>query len=240
MIEQLAETGSTNADMVQRATEGAPEGLWLRADRQTGGRGRLGRQWLSPQGNLYASTLVRLRSSDPPAHTLSLLAAVALWQALAIFAPGADLLIKWPNDVLLGGDKLAGILLERQGDHVVIGIGINLAEAPDLPDRTTAALSSIVAPPDPQIFCEALAQVFGRELARWRDIGLGATVTAWLAHAHPTGTRLSTTGPEGQRIEGEFMGLTPDAMLNLRLPGGESVVIHSGDIEIAPHSSEHR
>ncbi len=92
--------------------------LWLRAERQTGGRGRQGRAWLSPPGNLYAITLVRPRPDDPPAPTLALVAAVALHEAVALYAPGVR--IKWPNDLLFDGAKLAGILLERagrRGDH---------------------------------------------------------------------------------------------------------------------------
>lgn len=192
----------------------------------------MGRNWASPRGNLYASTLVRLNPLDPPAHTLSLVTAIALFDAVRTFAPRADLLIKWPNDVLLGGNKFAGILLERQDDAVVVGIGANLAFAPQLPDRVTAALSQIIASPEPDEFCTALAAHFAQALSLWRQEQLSTTITEWLARAHPIGTPLSTTGPDNKRISGEFFGLTKDAMLNLRLPGGESVTIHSGDIEM--------
>ena len=238
MIEQVAVTGSTNADILERAREGAPEGLWIRADRQDGGRGRLGRSWDSPTGNFYGSTLVKLRAGDPPAHTLSLVAAIATADALRHFVPKADLLIKWPNDLLLGEDKLAGILLERQGDNIVVGIGVNLAYAPQLPDRVAAALSAAGPAPAPQIFCEVLARQFEAALARWRGAGthyqsgLAATIALWLKQAHPVGAAIATSGPDGTKISGTFAGLTPDAMLNLRLPDGETVVIHSGDIEL--------
>src|SRR5689334_7206475 len=108
MIRTVPETGSTNDDLAALARAGAPEGTWLRAERQTGGRGRQGRGWESPLGNLHASTLVRLAPGDPPAPTLALVAAVALREVAAAFAPGADLVIKWPNDLLAGGAKLAG------------------------------------------------------------------------------------------------------------------------------------
>ena len=88
-IRTVAETGSTNADMIALAASGLEEGVWLRAERQTGGRGRQGRAWVSPPGNLYASTLVRLRPSDPPAATLALVAAVALEEAVGAYLPGA-------------------------------------------------------------------------------------------------------------------------------------------------------
>ncbi len=238
MIDHIAETGSTNADLLARAADGAPEGLWLRADIQTGGRGRLGRSWQSPRGNLYASTLVRLRPDDPPAHTLSLVAAIALYEAIRVAVPRADILIKWPNDVLLGGNKLAGILLERQGDAVVIGIGVNLAHAPQLPERVTAALSQIGPAPDAADFCETLAEQFASALQRWRHDGLAAIAEAWSVRAHQPETRLTTTDKDGKPIEGRFAGLTPDAMLKLRLPDGETVIIHSGDIEIEGTSSD--
>ena len=98
MIRSVAETGSTNDDLAALARDGAAEGLWLHAERQTGGRGRQGRAWFSPPGNLYASTLVRLKLGDPPAPTLALVAAVALHQILSQFAPGIQ--IKWPNDLI--------------------------------------------------------------------------------------------------------------------------------------------
>lgn len=232
MIEHIAETGSTNADLLVRAREGAPEGAWLRADIQSGGRGRLGRNWSSPRGNLYASTLVRISSSDPTPYTLSLVTAIALYDTVRHFAPRSDLIIKWPNDLLLSGNKLAGILLERQDDAVIVGMGVNLAHAPQLVDRVTAALSQIIPAPDPQVFCELMAINFAKSIAEWRSKELAYTIEEWTKRAHSLGTLLTTTGPDGNQIRGEFSGLTSDAMLNLRLPGGESVIIHSGDIEL--------
>ena len=105
-IRTIVETGSTNADLLHLAAHGAREGEWLRAERQVAGRGRQGRVWESPVGNLYASTLVRLRAGDPPAASLALLAAVALHEALSLYMPGRAIL-KWPNDVMVDGAKLA-------------------------------------------------------------------------------------------------------------------------------------
>ena len=122
------------------AREGAPEGSWLRAGRQTGGKGRQGRAWQSPPGNLYASTLVRVRPEDPPAPTLALVAAVALHEVIEIYAPAVQ--IKWPNDLLFDGAKLAGILLEREGDAVIVGFGVNLAGHPDSLDRPATSLAA--------------------------------------------------------------------------------------------------
>jgi len=222
----VAETRSTNDDVAALARDGAPEGLWLRAERQSGGRGRQGRDWQSPPGNLYASTLVRLRAGDPPAPTLALASAVALQEVAAAFAPGHSFTIKWPNDLVAGSSKLAGILLERADDAVVVGIGVNLAHHPEGLDRPVTSLAALTgSAPDPSTFLEALADSFARWLGRWRGEGLGPVRAAWLAAAHPLGTALATeAGP------GLFEGLTETGSLRLRLADGTSRVIHAGDV----------
>ena len=223
-IETVLETGSTNDDLIARAAAGAPEGLWLRAEVQTGGKGRQGRAWMSPPGNLYASTLVRLRAGDPPAPTLALVSAVALHEAVSIYAPGVR--IKWPNDLLAEGAKLAGILLERSGDAVVVGVGVNLAHHPDGLDRPVTSLARLTgAATDAGAFVELLADTFARWLGRWRGEGVGPIRRAWLAAAHPVGTALSTS--EG---DGLFDGLDEDGALRLRLADGSSRIIHAGDV----------
>lgn len=227
-IRTVAETGSTNADMLLLARDGAEEGLWLRAERQTAGRGRLGRAWLSPDGNLYASTLVRLRPGNPQPASLALVAAVALQEAIAVFGVTAEL--KWPNDLLLQGAKLSGVLLERAGDAVVIGIGVNVAHHPDLPDRPTTSLAAAGTPVVAQTLLDVLAESFARWLARWRGEGLGPVRTAWLAAAHPVGTALTARLPDGSTREGLFDGLDPDGALILRLASGERHVIHAADV----------
>ena len=112
--------------------DSAAEGDWLVSLDQTAGRGRQGRAWLSLPGNFYGSTLVTLRSGDPAPQTLSLAAGLALIEGIDVTVPGQPLLLKWPNDLMLGGKKLAGILLERSGDRVAVGFGVNLAAAPQL------------------------------------------------------------------------------------------------------------
>ncbi|GAA0665924.1 BirA family biotin operon repressor/biotin-[acetyl-CoA-carboxylase] ligase [Sphingomonas insulae] len=230
-VRTVAETGSTNADLLLLARQGAEEGLWLRADRQTAGRGRQGRAWSSPPGNLSASTLVRLRPSDPPAATLALAAAVALHEAVGVFGVTAQL--KWPNDVLVTGAKLSGILLERSGDAVIVGIGVNLAHHPDLPDRPTTSLAAHGAPVAPEVFVDVLAEAFARWLARWRGEGIAAVRAAWLAAAHPIGTALTARMPDGSAHDGLFDGLDRDGALILRLAGGERHVIHAADVFLA-------
>src|SRR4051794_38072455 len=146
----VVETGSTNDDVGALARAGAPEGAWLRADVQTGGKGRHGRAWASPPGNLHASTLVRLRPGDPSAPSLALVAAVALHETVAAFAPEAPVLIKWPNDLVADGAKLAGILLEREGEVVIAGFGVNLAYHPNDTPRSATSLAALTGgAPDP-------------------------------------------------------------------------------------------
>ena len=223
-IRTVAETGSTNDDVAVLAAEGAREGTWLRAERQTGGKGRQGRAWLSPAGNLHASTLVRLRRDDAPAPTLALVAAVALQEVVAIYAPAVQ--IKWPNDLMFDGAKLAGILLERRDDAVILGFGVNLARHPEGLDRPATSLAALAGmAPDPALFLEILARNFSRWLARWRQDGLAPVRAAWLAAAHPVGTPLAT--PEG---EGLFDGLDESGALKLRLADGSLRVIHAGDV----------
>ena len=223
-IRTVGETGSTNDDLAMLARAGAAEGLWLRAEGQTGGKGRQGRVWQSPPGNLYASTLVRLARGDPPAPTLALVAAVALHEAASLSA--ADVRIKGPNDLLVGTAKRAGILLEREGDAVIIGFGVNLAHHPDLADRPSISLAAHAgAAPEPADFVETLAEILARWLARWRGEGVAPVRTAWLAAAHPIGTALSTS--EG---DGLFDGLDATGALRLRLADGTMRVIHAGDV----------
>lgn len=242
-IETVSETGSTNDDLISRAVAGAPEGLWLRAAVQTSGKGRQGRAWMSPPGNLYASTLVRLRLGDPPAPTLALVAVVALHEAVAVYAP--DVRIKWPNDLVAstpaeagvqpglrpapghkGSAKLAGILLERSGDAVVIGFGVNLAHHPQDLDRPAISLAALTGTaPDSATFLEMLAESFARWLQRWRFEGIGPIRSRWLSAAHPIGTALSTS--EG---DGLFDGLDETGALRLRLADGSVRVVRAGDV----------
>lgn len=224
LIRTVPETASTNDDVAALAREGALEGLWLRAERQSGGKGRQGRAWASPAGNLHASTLVRLRHEDPPPPTLALAAAVALYEVVAIYAPAVR--IKWPNDLVWEGAKLAGILLERQGDAVILGFGVNLAAHPEGLDRPVTSIAALAGrAPAPDAFLEILARNLSRWLARWREDGLAPVRALWLEAAHPLGTPLSTS--EG---EGLFDGLDETGALRLRLPGGGVRTIYAGDV----------
>ena len=219
-IRTVQETGSTNDDVAALARDGAPEGLWLRAERQTGGKGRQGRAWQSPAGNLYASTLVRVDPRHPPPPSLALVAAVALHEAVSRHTKRAR--IKWPNDIVIDRAKLAGILLERQADAVVIGFGVNLAHHPEDIDRPAASLGARVTP---DALLRRLVACFETWLERWREQGLTPVRAAWLAGAHPVGTPLASGGAEGL-----FDGLDESGALRLRLPDGAIRVVHAGDV----------
>jgi len=219
-IRTVPDTGSTNDDVAALARAGAPEGLWLRAERQSGGKGRQGRVWQSPPGNLYASTLVRVDPKHPPPPTLALVAAVALHEAVSRYTSRAK--IKWPNDIIINRAKLAGILLERQADAVVIGFGVNLAHHPEDLDRPAASLGARVAP---DALLRRLAACFEAWLERWKSEGLAPVRAAWLAAAHPPGTPLASGGTEGA-----FDGLDETGALRLRLADGAIRIVHAGDV----------
>lgn len=237
MIEFVPETGSTNADIAARlrAGEFVPEDCWLVADRQSAGRGRQGRDWFDGNGNFMGSTLVHLQAGDPAPATLSLLTGLAVYEAIS-GCPGAQgsmIMLKWPNDVMAGGAKLAGILLERIGDAVVVGIGVNLVSAPEVPDRETIALADLGAEPKRDTFAEDLARIFHLELERWRNFGLAPIIKRWLAVAHPKGTPLAVKVSGEATLTGTFDGLGEDGSLQLRLADGSSRVIHAGEVILA-------
>ncbi len=239
MIETVTTTGSTNADLVERlrAGESIPEGYWLRAETQTSGKGRSGRAWISPPGNLYASTAVNLESGDPPAQTLALAIALAVHDQVSDSLMTADrdnVLIKWPNDVLVRGAKVAGILLERCGNAIVVGIGINIAFAPQIEGRATACLSGLNMKydADPEYALTYLAPRVAAHLARWRTEGLAALIAHWSSAAHPLGSALSVNCGGGAMFIGTFAGLDDGGALRLRLDNGATQTIHAGEVSL--------
>lgn len=230
--------------MAALAASGAEEGLWLRAERQTGGKGRAGRVWTSQPGNLHISTLVRRQPGDPASHTLALTAAVAAHAVVRLLAPSAEVMIKWPNDLMVndlasGSAKLCGMLLEARGDAVIVGFGMNITHAPEITGRATTSLVSCGAPADSDVVrtAEILAAQFAIWLDCWRREGLGAIREAWLRAAHPVGTLLRAMLPDGTEVTGAFAGLGADGALLLARSDGTQVVIHAGDIFALPDGS---
>src|SRR5690606_10890454 len=207
-----AQTGPTNGDLSARLAggEAIPEGYWLVADRQIEGRGRQGRSWLDAPGNFMGSTVVNLLPGDPLPASLSFVAAMATYEVVVShLAAPQTLKIKWPNDLMLGGAKLSGILLERVGDAAVIGIGVNLVEAPRLADRAARHLGEVGPPPERNAFARDLAMSFDRELDRWRQFGIEPLFARLLAASYPLGSKLTVHAGDGVRVTGEFQGLEP-------------------------------
>lgn len=209
------------------ADANASEGDWLVALTQDSGRGRQGRAWQSATGNFYGSTLVALATSDPSPTTLSLAAGLALFDAVEAAVPGLALMLKWPNDLLLANDKLAGILLERSGDRIVAGFGVNLAMGPSLTDRIAASLRGSIGPTE---FAPLLAGSFSRRLVQWRSDG-EALRADWLARAHAVGTPLSVHVSADERVSGTFAGIESDGALRLQTASGVQTV-RAGDVEL--------
>ena len=236
MIRILAETGSTNADLLALGRD-AREGDWLIARRQTAGRGRAGRVWEDGAGNFMGSTVVALRPGDPLPQTLALITGLAVAEAVSAVPGAPGVMLKWPNDLLVDGAKLAGILLERAGDIVVIGVGVNLLRAPAVPGRETTALADHGAAIAPDDFADLLADSFAAALARWRGGGWEGLRNAWLARAHPPGTALSVNDRDGHPITGTFAGLGADGAALLRLADGTVRPIHAGDVELVRNNA---
>ncbi len=203
----------------------------MSAARQTGGRGRLGRAWDSPPGNLAASCLIRPRVGEGSPTELAFVMALAVFDAASRFVVAARLQLKWPNDVLLDGAKLSGILLERAGDAVIAGVGVNLQAAPALPGRATIALAAAMdaSPPGPDVFLPVLAASFAESRKIWAESGFAAVRQHWLDRAHPLGTPLATT-QGGHVISGTFAGLADDGALLLADADGQVHVIWAGDV----------
>lgn len=237
----LEEAGSTNTEAFKRASAGEAGPLWIVARRQTQGRGRSGRRWASEPGNLYASLLQRMNCPQAVVHQLSLLAGVAVVEAIATAAgrPVAGLRLKWPNDVLIDAAKCAGILPESQlgggGLEVVavIGIGVNLTSHPTDLGRAATDLTHHGATVTPDAMLAALATCMRSWLDIW-DCGRGfeQVRVAWLAHAGAVGESLSVdTGRE--RISGTFVDLDQGGALILRDAQGKERKLTFGDVTLA-------
>ena len=210
----------------------AVEGDWLVARRQDAGRGRQGREWKTLDGNFFGSTLIKLFDRDPEPATLALVAGLALHDAVETLTSDAALQLKWPNDLLLEGAKLAGILIEREGDRIVVGFGVNLAAAPQIEGRDTASLAPKVQIA-PQAFAPILAGSFARLLGAWRSADPASLAMAWMQRAHPVGTPLSVHASAGATVSGRFAGLEQDGALRLETEDGRIETIRAGDVSLA-------
>jgi BirA family transcriptional regulator, biotin operon repressor / biotin---[acetyl-CoA-carboxylase] ligase len=237
VLEALGSVGSTNDEVRQRAADGALGPLWLRAKTQTQGRGRRGRSWLSAPGNLFMTGLLTLDVEPARAANLSFIAALAVAEAIDAFVPPSLIALKWPNDVLIDGQKCSGILLESwtspNGLQVAIGIGINVLSQPANIDQQITCIADHALPTGNQ--CEAATLFeyvlcsFHYWLALWREQGFEPIREAWLARAKGVGQSIVARLPN-ETLEGEFVGLGPDGALELQLPNGLVRQISAGDV----------
>jgi BirA family biotin operon repressor/biotin-[acetyl-CoA-carboxylase] ligase len=227
-LEVHDEVSSTQSLVSARAEAGEPAGLALLARRQSAGRGRDGRAWTSPAGNLYLSVLLRPEAPARALPQFALLAAVALHAAASAHAP---VRLKWPNDLLRGEAKVAGILTEAALDvqgrvsHVIFGIGANLAAAPSLPDRPTATL----APLPPELFAEQLLGQLAVWLGRHAAEGFAPVRTAWMAAGPERGAALTVRRGDSL-LSGRYEGLAEDGALCLATDG-RVLHLHAGELE---------
>ena len=231
----LGEVDSTNAEGLRLAPSLAGP-TWVFAARQLKGRGRRGRAWTDPAGNFAASLVLRPEGAPGQAALRSFVAALALHDALAALAPGADLALKWPNDVLLSGGKLAGILLEGASDgdrmaHLVIGIGVNLAEAPPRGDgglRPVSLSGAVGTKVAPEEMLGHLAACYAAREAVFMAQGFMPIRDAWLARAARLGEEVVARTMQGE-TRGIFETVDETGQLILSVGGGR-VAIPAADV----------
>lgn len=233
-FEHFTEIDSTNDEARRRALSGEIGPLWLYADAQTAGKGRRGRRWISADGNLFATGLFTLQASPAEAAQLSFAAALAVADLAQAAAPGAQAALKWPNDVLIEGRKLSGILLESGarpggGLWLAVGIGINLAHHPEESESPATDLAFHGASITPAEAVRMLADRFEHWKARWAEMGFAPLRDAWLARAHGLGGACEAR-LDGETVRGVFADLMADGALRLDLPDGRRRFISAGDV----------
>ncbi|MEW6538571.1 MAG: biotin--[acetyl-CoA-carboxylase] ligase [Pseudomonadota bacterium] len=235
----LDEIDSTNAEARRLAEAGEAGPRWIVARRQTAGRGRRGRKWDTDQGNLAATLLITTPKSAPEAAQATFIAALAVADLLDVFVSPALVSIKWPNDVLLDGVKVSGILVES-GRHangdlwLAVGIGVNLAHAPEGTERGATSVAErlradLAYVPPIEAAAEILAETFAVWWGRWQTMGFEPVLDAW------TSRLTGLNGPcvarlDNETLEGLAEGVEPDGALRLRLADGSVRLISAGDV----------
>jgi BirA family biotin operon repressor/biotin-[acetyl-CoA-carboxylase] ligase len=235
-IRHFSEIDSTNEEARRQAASGADGPLWLIADRQSRGRGRRGREWQSPTGNLFATLLLRPASRIAECAQLSFVAALAACDLVDRCAPHANVEVKWPNDVVAEGRKIAGILLESAShsdaapDWLAIGFGVNLAWHPsdtDFPATSIAALGA--SPPTPVEALAWLAGSWSKWYELWSERGFEPIRDVWLARAARLGLRIRTRLANAEAT-GVFEGIDGTGALLLRESRDRLRTIPAGEV----------
>lgn len=234
---------STNLEARRRAEAGQIGPLWIRADRQTQGRGRRGREWTSEPGNLFCTGLYPHFGDLRQAAQMSFVAALALYNTVETYLPSHIISLKWPNDVLISGKKTAGILLESGQSNdtpwIAVGIGLNLVSHPENSDTAATHILGHINPnqlsapepvvPEPHTTGAILAARFDH----WRHVlvteGFTPVREAWTARAKGLGEVVTVRLPN-ETFSGIALGLGPDGELQVRLEGGTMRDVHAGDV----------
>ncbi|MCW2285711.1 BirA family biotin operon repressor/biotin-[acetyl-CoA-carboxylase] ligase [Rhodoblastus acidophilus] len=234
-LEHFAELGSTNDEAVSRIASGDPGRLWIVADSQSRGRGRLGRVWSSPPGNLFASLLLIEPCARPIAPQLGFVAGVALADALrGLLGGDRRLALKWPNDALYDGAKISGLLLESSGIGCVIGFGVNCETYPDDTPYPATSLKAIGA----RVGREAVFAALSDALAMWLDFwargeNFAYIRRAWLDVAGGLDAPAKVQR-NGNVMNGVFRGIDAQGRMLLERPNGIMETIEAGDLSFAP------
>jgi BirA family biotin operon repressor/biotin-[acetyl-CoA-carboxylase] ligase len=235
-LRHFEEIDSTNEEARRLALAGVGGPLWLVADRQTKGRGRRGRNWQSPQGNLAATLLLSPAMPIAQCAQLSFVAALGASDAVGRCAPRAEMKVKWPNDVLADEKKIAGILLESTSkdgarpDWLAIGFGINLASHPadtEFPATSIAGLGE--KSPAPHAALDCLAASWSKWYEVWSERGFEPIRDAWLARAARLGAGIRARVADIE-VVGMFEGIDADGALNLRESTGRMRRISAGEV----------
>jgi BirA family biotin operon repressor/biotin-[acetyl-CoA-carboxylase] ligase len=230
------ELDSTNEEAKRLAKAGEAGPIWITAGKQTAGRGRRGRVWEAPEGNLSATLLIRPNRSAKECAQLSFAAALAVSDVLSHYVQGFDVRLKWPNDTLVDGRKIAGILLESETltDSVTawlaVGIGVNLVAFPPETEFPATALGALrIPPPSPKDAASALAEAFAKWYEAWRKEGFSPLRAAWLARAYGLGNQIRVR-LAAEELTGVFRDLDETGALILDLPSGQTRTIAAGDV----------
>lgn len=235
-VHHLGAIDSTNTEAKRRASAGAFADGWLVAETQTAGRGRLQRHWVSPVGNLFATALFHEPGGMVVASRLPFAAALAVSDVALLFAPDADIRLKWPNDVRINKAKLSGILIETGGSGadtwVAAGIGINVTHAPDGAEQSATSIATLRGDTavTADMALEALRTAFSQRLREARA-GFSGLRKAWLERAEGLGATVRVTA-SGEPVEGVFEDLDEFGALILRLPDGVRQIIRAGDVNL--------
>lgn len=235
----LSEVVSTNTLAMELAADGTPEGTVVIAETQTGGKGRLGRKWISPKGNLYLSVVLRPNVPIHKAPLITLTGAVAVASAIRTTC-GLDAGIKWPNDILISGKKVSGLLTEMSAEqdrirHIVLGIGVDVnMEIGELPPEVRSLTTTLAAEAEVKINRNALLQQVLRDLERWYQKFLNNdadVLEEWKKLNVTVGNRITVSGA-GEALGGLAQEVDRDGRLIVRLDDGTIRTVAAGDVTI--------